>query len=112
MPILIDQWFKGPSPTCESGKYEGAKRGAVRSSVATTVRFDLPSNQGKRERRGDRQAGESRSVAGVGSPLSRDTSAFLVFAMLCSALFVPQTVYSLCFPLRRSIFVVQKLILI
>jgi hypothetical protein len=37
---------------------------------------------------------------------------FLVFAMLCSALFVTQTLYSLCFSLIESIFVVQKLILI
>jgi hypothetical protein len=57
----------------------------VRSSVATTVRFDLPSNEGKRQRRGDRQAGESRSVAGVGSPLSGTRVLFSVCnALLCT----------------------------
>jgi hypothetical protein len=66
MPILIDQWFKGPSPTCESGKYERAERGAVRSLLAFSVRFDLPNNQGEREWSGHGQAGESGRVVGNG----------------------------------------------
>ena len=40
------------------------------------------------------------------------TSAFLVFAMLCSAFFLGPPLYSLFFPVDWLIFVVQKLILI
>jgi hypothetical protein len=46
MPILIDQWFKGPSPTCESGKYEGAKIEVVRSTLGICMRLGLHNNQG------------------------------------------------------------------